>query len=190
MSSERKHKRGRRSSIDKLPEVIRVQLNKDLRDRSKSQAEILKSLNYTLATEGMPLISRSALSRYSVLVMAHVQHQDNLRQVSEALVEKFGVDLDNKTGRALIATAEGLVWAAMSQMDGDDIDVKQINTLTLALGRLVQAGKHDAQRAVLTQQFTEKQAVEVIAEAAQSAGGLSETAQKTIAEALGIPLNG
>lgn len=184
--SDGKHKRGRPSSIDKLPEDIRVWLNSQLRDPGRTQTDILADLNCRLLAERLPEVSKSALNRHAVYVSAHGEKIAQLRSASEVLVDRFGDDPDNMTGRALVSVCESLIWNFMSSPERDDMSAQELQKLAGSIRALTQAGKQDAERAAIAQRFSAQQAVDAVADAAK-AGGLSKDMTGQLFEAMGVP---
>ena len=85
MGAKRKKRPGRiqPSSIDRLPEDVRLQVNTGLRDRGVTQKEILKDVNPILSDRGVKTISKSALGRYAVKVAEQGAMMNEARARSE-----------------------------------------------------------------------------------------------------------
>ena len=147
--------RGRLSSIDQLPEEIRVEVNAALRERRMTQVEILEQTNAQLAADGQRLISKSALGRYAVAVEKKMAQMREAREAANAMVggldEIRGTDL----GRAVTEMIKTLAFSKIMK-DGDDdteLDVDTLNKLALLAQRIERASEmsHERENKIRTQ---------------------------------------
>ena len=173
--------RGRLSSIDRLPEDVRVQVNAALRERRQTQVEILDEVNAELVSRGEAPISKSALGRYAVAVEKKMAQMREAREAANAMVggldEIKGTDL----GRTITEMIKTLAFSKIMK-DGEDnqeLDVDTLNKLALLAQRIERASKmsHDREQAIRSKAL-EAAASAVDETAAQ--GGLSDEAADMI----------
>ncbi len=189
VSKAKRQGRGRQSSIDLLPEDIRIKLNEALRDRSLTQKQILSSINDLLKERGEGLLTKSSVNRYSMQIEKGGAMMRQAREAADVLVgglaEQKGADL----GRAVTELIKTFTFdIVMKGMDGDGatIDVDTLNTLALITQRIERASKISLDRESQMRQQILEQAAETVEETAIQSGMNEEQAQLWREKVLGI----
>jgi len=140
MANSRKRKgRGRPSSIDQLPEDLRVELNAALRDRRLTQTKILDAVNPVLEVRGEKPISKSALGRYAMAVEEKGAMMREARQAANALVGGLGENSGTDLGRAVTELVKTLSFNLV--LNDGDVDVDTLNKVALISQRIERASK-------------------------------------------------
>lgn len=133
----KKIRRGRPSSIDLIPEDLRIRIVEALKDRRLTQKEILETFNQLLNDRQQPTISRSALNRYALFVVEKNAMLKDAREAATAIVGKLGHG-DNDLGRALIEIAQTLAFHLTME---ETLTIDQLSQIALLVQRLETAGK-------------------------------------------------
>ncbi len=151
--------RGRPSSIDLLPEDLRIKLNAALRERRLTQTEILDHFNLLLEEREQSKISRSALSRYAVQVEETGSRLREAREAAGALVGKLGEGADSDLGRAVTEMVKTQVFDAVldrgDEENGPDLD--RLKTLSIIIEKIAKASKLDSDREFKIREHVEAQ---------------------------------
>jgi len=142
----RRRGRGRLSSIDLLPEEAEPDVAwavAALRARKKHAAAIFEAFNSRLADRGIGPVSKSAWSRYSVRKAISFRKLDEVRRISNELVESLGMaGADDVT----VATVEMIKLAAFQMLESSEkLTPKDIMELSRALASAVNARKGSAE---------------------------------------------
>ncbi|MCG8635435.1 MAG: DUF3486 family protein [Desulfobacterales bacterium] len=181
--------RGRQSTIDQLPDDIRIKLNEALRDRRLTQKEILASINGLLKDRGEKPLSKSAVNRYSMAIEEKGAMMRQAREAADALVgglaEYKGTDL----GRANTDIVKTLVFdVVMKGLDGEGggIDIDALNKLALVTQRLERASKISLDRETKLREQILAEAADTVEETAIQSGMNEEQAQLWREKILGI----
>lgn len=177
MASKKRKGRGRPSSIDQLPEDLRVEINAALRDRKLTQTRILEAINPVLDARGEKPISKSALGRYAMAVEEKGAMMREAREAADALVGGLGENKGTDLGRAVTELVKTLSFNLV--LNDGDVDVDTLNKVALISQRIERAS-------VLSQEREKKiktQALEAAADAVEETaaeGGLSDEAADMI----------
>ena len=181
--------RGRQSSIDLLPEDIRIKLNEALRDRRLTQKQILASINGMLEERGKKLLTKSSVNRYSMQIEEKGSMMRQAREAADALVgglsEQKGTDL----GRAVTELIKTMTFDIMMKGqdgEGSAIDVDTLNTLALITQRIERASKISLERESQMRQQILEEAAESVEEMAIQNGASIEDAQLWRGKILGV----
>lgn len=181
--------RGRRSSIDLLPDDIRIRLNDALRDRRLTQQQIREEINAMLEDRGEKPLSRSAVNRYSMQIEEKGAMMRQAREAADALVgglsEQKGTDL----GRAVTELIKTLTFDIVmngESGDGKPIDVTTLNKLALVTQRIERASKISLEREQQLRQQVLEEAAETVEETAVQSGMTEDQAQLWREKILGI----
>jgi hypothetical protein len=183
-SSKNRPSRGRPSSIDLLPEDIRLQLNEALRDRRLTQKEIRQAINELLEKRGKTPVSRSAINRYSIHVEEKGSMMREAREAADALVgglKQDGTDL----GQAVTEMMKTIIFDRILN-NGEDIDEDAINKLSLAAQRIENASKIGEERKEKLRRQAIEEAADTVEETAIQSGMNEEQAQLWREKVLGI----
>ncbi len=169
IASSRREGRGRLSSIDMLPDEAEPDLVwavEQLRERKMHARAILDEFNARLADRGIAPISKSAWGRYAVRKAIQFRRLDEVRRISDELVESLGADGPDQV---TVAVAEMVKLAAFRLLEGGDAGAKDVNELARALNSAVNAQKTSAEhRRRIEQQLQDK--LKSVADRAETLG--------------------
>lgn len=135
------------SSIDRIPEDIREQLQALLRDKRVTQLAATAKINDILSAEGHEQrLSKSAVNRYSLrmeLVGAKLQES---REIARMWIGKLGAEPQGEVGKLLNEIVRNLAFRAALKAaeDEDAIDPRDLKALAIAVHRLEQAAEKNA----------------------------------------------
>ncbi|MEO0442811.1 MAG: DUF3486 family protein [Pseudomonadota bacterium] len=185
--SKNKKTRGRRSKVDLLPEDVKAQLDKMLRDGRIQQKDILEYINNKI-TDGDKKISISGLNRYATKMEAIGVKIRQSREVAEMWTAKLGDAPTSEVGKLLQEVVRTMAFEtgmAMSE-DEEPVPPKAIGQLALAIQRIEAAASASHKREKeIRQAFAEEAANEVDAVAISQ--GLSQDSVVALkAQILGI----
>lgn len=186
MARKRKKGRGRPSSIDLLPEDLRVRLNDALRDKRLTQQQILSTFNQLLSERGEPQISRSALNRYAVHVEEMGAMMREAREAASALVGGIKAS-ESDVGRAVTELIKTMTFDLIDRMrTGEEApNVETLGELALLAQRVERASKTGLERELkLREQFMSEQKQKL--DKAESEGALHKEAAQAAREILGF----
>jgi hypothetical protein len=137
-----------------------------LRERKMHARAILDEFNARLADRGIAPISKSAWGRYAVRKAIQFRRLDEVRRISDELVESLGADGPDQV---TVAVAEMVKLAAFRLLEGGDAGAKDVNELARALNSAVNAQKTSAEhRRRIEQQLQDK--LKSVADRAETLG--------------------
>jgi predicted NBD/HSP70 family sugar kinase len=184
MEKKKRPGRGRLSTIDLLPADIRVQVNADLRGRTKTQKQILDEINPELAKRGHDPVSKSAFNRYSIQVEEKGSMMREAREAADALVGGLGEHKGTDLGRAVTEMVKTLSFDLV--LNGGELDVDTLNKVALIAQRIERASKISLEREEQLRRQVLEQAAETVEESAIQTGLTEEQAQLWREKILGI----
>ena len=186
MGSTRKKRpgRGRLSTIDQLPEDIRLTVNAELRNRDKTQTQILEDINPDLQERGQKPIYKSAFNRYAMAIEEKGSMMREAREAADALVDGLGEQKGTDLGRAVTEMVKTLSFDLV--LNGGDIDVDTLNKVALIAQRIERASTMSLDREEQIRKQTLEQAADTVEEAAIQNGMNEEQAQWMREKLLGI----
>ncbi|WP_322740956.1 phage protein Gp27 family protein [Endozoicomonas gorgoniicola] len=115
-----------------MPDPIKQELHRMLREDRMRQADILAALNELCIEEGLPAISQISLSRYSVRMRKMGQKVIELRDVSAIWVEKLGEMPEGDAGKLLLEIIRTLSVNIVTGINEDDeVSIETLNQLAL-----------------------------------------------------------
>ncbi|MCP3942752.1 MAG: DUF3486 family protein [Desulfobacteraceae bacterium] len=176
--------RGRPSSIDLLPEDIRLQLNEALRDRRLTQKEIRQGINDLLEKRGKDPVSKSAVNRYSMHIEEKGAMMREAREAADALVGGLGEQKGTDLGRAVTEMVKTLSFDLVLKDGGIDVDT--LNKVALIAQRIERASKISLEREAQLRRQILEEAAETVEETAIQNGMNEEQAQLWREKVLGI----
>ncbi len=188
-SSKNRPSRGRPSSIDLLPEDIRLQLNEALRDRRLTQKEIRQAINELLEKRGKDPVSRSAINRYSIHIEEKGSMMREAREAADALVGGLGEQKGTDLGRAVTELVKTLTFDLVVNGENDDgkaIGVDTLNKVALIAQRIERASKISLEREAQLRQQVLLEAADNVEESAIQSGMNDEQAQWMRERLLGV----
>lgn len=149
-----KASRGLPSSIDLLPEDIRLALAQALRERRLTQKEIVAHINALLKERGGPALSYSAVNRYSQQIEAQRQQLREAQEAANAIVGGLSESKEGDIGRALTEVVKSLTFdfalrqKKALQEDGPPVDPELLSDMALTVQRLERAAAVGQARAL------------------------------------------
>ncbi|ORE93215.1 phage protein Gp27 family protein [Aurantimonas sp. 22II-16-19i] len=150
--------RGRLSSIDLLPDDADPDIDwamEQLRDRSMTQAAILKEFNSRLADRGIAPISSGAFSRHTVRLAKLTRDLERTRAIASTLVDHLRPEDDDKMVRAIAQVIKNLVLKLLEK--GENLVPKDFMEIARAMKDLAAAqGLSTQGRRGFEKEFTEK----------------------------------
>lgn len=127
-----------KSSISRLPPVVKAYIQKLLREDSKTLDEMIRDIQSRFPNENVP--SRSALGRFKAGFEQLTEKTRQHREQAEAFVGAFGEDASDKTGALLVEAISTLAYqAAMGAHEKDDVTTKEVAELARAAKNTMQA---------------------------------------------------
>jgi len=181
------------SSIDRLPEEARQQLNDLLRDPAVTQRQAVARINAILADLEHPeVLSKSAVNRYAVRMEAVGKRMRESREVADALIGKLGPQPQGKIGNLVNEILRSISFELSlkltdGELDGDNAPAvaKMLKDLALTTMRLEKAANLNVEREKEIRRQALTEAAEKVDKTARKAGVTPETIA-LIHEALGI----
>jgi hypothetical protein len=140
--------KNQQSSIDRLPDDIREQLQELLRDPRVTQLEATARINAVLEDDGHPeRLSKSAVNRYAVRMEEVGAKLKETREIAKMWIGRLGSEPQGEVGKLLNEMVRTLAFkAAMRAAEaGDDepIDPKLLKSLAVSVHRLERAAKEN-----------------------------------------------
>ena len=177
------------SSIEQIPEALRSELQKWLRDPAVTQKDATERLNYLLAEHGLEItISRSAVNRYARRMDKAGAKIRESRAVAKMWIAELGAQPQGQVGHLLNELVRTIAFDSVLKLGEGDTPVapKSLRELATAIQRLEQATTMSVKREELIREQTKKQAAEAARNAGKRAGVNSETLKKIEQEVLGL----
>ncbi len=154
--------RGRLSTIDLLPEDIRLRLNAALREKRLTQQQILDAINPLLEERGAKQISKSSLNRYSMQIEERGAMMREAREAANALVGGLGEQKGTDLGRAVTEMVKTLTFDLVA--GGGELDVDTLNKVALVAQRIERASKISIEREAAIKKQAQEEALAAIEE--------------------------
>lgn len=154
--------RGRLSSIDLLPEDVRLRLNEALRKKRLTQKQILDAINPLLDERGAKPITRSSLNRYSMQIEEKGAMMREAREAANALVGGLGEQKGTDLGRAVTEMVKTLTFDLVA--NGGELDVETLNKVALIAQRIERASKISLEREAVIRKQAQEEALKAIEE--------------------------
>lgn len=168
------------SSIDRLPEDIRVKLQDLLRDPRVTQLEATARINAVLEADGHPeRVTKSSVNRYAVRMAEVGAKLRETREVAKMWIGELGAEPQGEVGKLLNEMVRTLAFkAAMraSEADDDDpIDPKLLKSLAISVYRLEKAAAENLAMEEKIRKKTMAQAADAVEKAAKKQGAGAAT---------------
>lgn len=184
---QRGRTRGRPSSIDQLPEDLRVELNAALRERRVTQTDLREWLNEQLQERGLDQeVSYSALNRYSQFIEDKMGMRRDVQEAARAIVGPLEEAGKSDMGRALTETLKTLTFDLLMKADsenGEPMSHAMIKNLAVAVEKMEKAAFYGVERELkIRREVLDKAAAEVDKVAKKS--GLTADTVNTIKSAI------
>lgn len=179
----------RPSTVERLPDDVRAQLQELLRNKRVSQLDATARINAILEEEGHPeRLSKSAVNRYAVRMEEVGRRLRESRQIAEMWIGKVGAQPAGQVGHLLNEIVRNLVFeTSMNLAEGEQpAEPKVLKDLAKAIELLEKASSDNVKR---EQEIRKQAAVEAAAaaeSAVRSAGLSEESVEKIKRSILGI----
>ena len=174
---------GRKSTIEQLPEDLRLVIDKAIRD-GWTIDRIVAAVKGT--------VSRAAVGRYSKNFAAVAKRQRDIAAAAEAWGAEFG-QADNPQTRMLVQLATTVLTRAILPALGDgandedaEPDWKELHFMARAIKDLLAAHKLDAEREASIRKNEREKAAAIVATVGKRAGATPETIDQIKRELLGM----
>jgi len=135
------------STIDLLPEDIRIALQELLRDPRVTQLKATARINAILAEQGHPeRLSKSAVNRYALKMEEVGSKLRQSREVAQMWIGKLGAEPQGEVGKLLnemVRTIAFELTMKLAEGDIEDIDPKMIKDLATGIHRLEKAASEN-----------------------------------------------
>lgn len=199
------------SSIDLLPDAVRLQLQELLADRRVTQLETVRRINNILAAlsasgelpGGAPeSLSKSALNRYAVRMEEVGSKIRQSREMAEMWIGKFGAAPQGQVGLLITETLRTLAYELTMKIQDADIDdpetlaatIDQLKALALAVQRLEQSTSINVKREGEIRKQAHEAALKLAASAAVTAvksirGATDAQIEQIRADILGVEIS-
>lgn len=177
------------STIDMLPDDIRVKFQELLRDPRITQLEATRRINDILEAEGHPeRVSKSSVNRYALRMEQVGAKLKQSREIAEMWVGKLGAAPQGQVGHLLNEMVRGLAFdCAMGLSEGDDpVPPKMLKDLSIAVERLEKAASENVKREEEIRKQERERAADQAARIAKKGGLSADTVDTIRREILGI----
>uniref|UniRef100_A0A6H2A539 Terminase n=1 Tax=viral metagenome TaxID=1070528 RepID=A0A6H2A539_9ZZZZ len=179
------------SSVDRLPEDIREQLQALLRDPRCTQIDATHRINAILEAEGHPdRISKSAVNRYVGRMEEVGAKLRETREIAQMWIGKLGAEPQGEVGKLLNEMVRTLAFKmAMRAHEGEDdepIDPKLLKSLAISVYRLERAASENVKLEAEIRKRTLAEAAKTAGATAKRAGLSDEAAEQIRRKILGI----
>lgn len=181
------------SSIDRLPEDVREQLDTLLRDPRLTQLDTVRRINAILEESDHPeRLSKSAVNRYKLRMDKVGEKIRQSREVARMWIGQLGAEPQGEVGKLLNEMVRNLAFdATVAMADGDaPVEPKMLKDMAIAIERLERAASENVKRdEQIRQQERERLRKETLAavESASDAGPMTaETLKEKIREVYGV----
>jgi 16S rRNA C967 or C1407 C5-methylase (RsmB/RsmF family) len=174
---------GRQSSIDRLPEDIREQLQELLRDPRVTQLDATARINEILAVEGHEeRVTKSAVNRYDLSMREAGEKLRQSREVAKMWIGKLGAAPAGQVGHLVNEILRTLAFDLSLKLQDAELNeeslpgvISQVKALALAVQRLEASSTMNVKREAEIRKQTLEKAAEAIGETAREAGVSAET---------------
>ncbi len=165
------------SSIDRLPEDIRTQLQELLRDPRVTQLEATRRINAILEEQGNLPLSKSSVNRYAVRMDKIGARIRQSREVAQMWIGKLGAEPQGEVGKLLNEMVRNLAFEATTEMlDGEaPIEPKMLKDLAIAIERLERAASENVSREKEIRKRAIEEAAATVEETAKQSGVSADT---------------
>lgn len=186
-----KQTRGRPSKVDLLPQPIKDELHKLLRDKSMTQQDIRAAINELIDEHGLSddmKLSRTGLNRYATRMEDVGAKIRQSREVAEAWTAKLGDTPTSDVGKLLQEIVRTLAFETSMHLSENckAVEPKALAQMALAIQRVEQAAMASHKREKEIRAAFAEEVAESTEKAVRTAGMSIETAQSIKQMILGI----
>ncbi|MBU0665360.1 MAG: DUF3486 family protein [Proteobacteria bacterium] len=185
---------GTASTIAKLPDDIREQLNELLRDPRCSQLEVTARINEMLEEQGVDdRVSKSAVNRYSLSMAEAGKRLTQSREVANMWIGKLGATPQGQLGHLVNEILRTLAFDISLKLQDMDLTeetmpevVGQLRHLSLVAMRLEKASSENVKREAEIKKQVLAQAAAMVTTAGKQSGISADTVDLIRKQILGI----
>jgi len=182
------------SSIDRLPQQARDQLNELLRDPAVTQLAAVERINQILDQLQHPeKLSKSAVNRYSLRMEKIGKRMRDSREMADIWISKFGAQPQGQVGNLINEMLRTLSFDISLILQEGQLDeetapgvVDMLKDLALTTMRLEKAANLNVEREKEIRQQAKQEAAESVEKIAKKGGLSKATVQEIRREILGI----
>ncbi len=177
------------SSIDRLPDDIRVQLQELLRDPRVTQLDATARINAILEEKRHPdRLSKSSVNRYAAKMEEVGAKLRQSREVARMWIGKLGAEPQGEVGKLLNEMVRTLAFeSAMKMAEGDGVvEPKMLKDLSIAIEKLEKAASENVRREEEIRKKALAEAAERVDETAKAQGLTAEQADFWRRQVLGV----
>ena len=180
----------RKSSVDKLPPVIKAAIAGLLKDGRLTLDQIVGQIRGEFPDEP-ELPSRSAIGRYKQSMDQIGKHLRESREVASVWAERLGKEPEGDVAKLVMELLRTLAFdVTLSMHEGEEpVKAGDLNKLALAMQRLESAGKWNIEREDKMRTAARESAAKVAGAEAKKAG-LSEISINRIRERIIMGMSG
>ena len=143
------------STIDRLPEDIKSQLQKLLQDPRLTQLDVTAKINELLEDDGHPeRVSKSSVNRYAVKMKDVGEKLKQSREIAQMYIAQVGAAPQGQTGLLINEMLRSMAFDLTLKIQDADITdpetlgdtIEQVKNLALAVQRLEQSATINVKR--------------------------------------------
>ncbi len=184
---------GQPSTIKKLPIDILEKLQELLRDPRVTQLEATARINRILTDEGHPLVSKSAVNRYSLHMKDVGEKLQQSREVAKMWIGKLGAAPQGQLGNLVNEILRTLAFDLSLKLQDETLTeesmpgvISQLKALALSVQRLEASSTMNVKREAEIRKQALEQAANQVETAVKKAGLTPETVDDIRRQILGI----
>lgn len=166
--------RGRASKVDLLPEKLKDELHKLLRDKSNTQLEVLDAINELIEDHGLDddaKLSRSGLNRYAAQMETVGKQIKEAREISKQWAETLGSTAESDVSMISIEMLRSIVFKITMELSQEgEIQSEDLRNLTLSMARLEGAAATSQKRIIEARKEFAEEVVENVETSAREKG--------------------
>jgi hypothetical protein len=167
----------RKSSIERLPPVIKAAIAGMLKDNRLTLDEILEQIRAEFPDEPAP--SRSALGRFKQNFEEMSKHLRESREIADMWVQKVGSDPNSDIGKLAIEFLRTAAYRVSSDMvEGGEANTKELAQLARAMNYIENASRLSLKREQELTTAAKTAAAEAATKVAEKKGVSAETVEE------------
>ena len=177
------------SSIEQIPEALRAELQKWLRDPAITQKTATERLNELLAGHGLEItISRSAVNRYARRMDKAGSKIRESREIAKMWIAELGAQPQGQVGHLLNELVRTIAFDVALKLGESDSPVppRSLRELATAIQRLEQAATMSVKREEVIREQVKRQAAEAVRNSGKKAGVNTKTIKEIEQQVLGL----
>ena len=181
------------SSIDKLPEDIKAQLQQLLQDPRVTQLDATAKINEILEAEGHPeRVTKSSVNRYAQRMEEVGARLRQSREVAQMYIAHVGAAPQGQTGLLINEMLRSMAFELSLKLQDVDLEdpenmsatIDQVKALALAVQRLEQSATINVKRETEIRKQALEEAANAASETARQAGVSPDTVERIWKEVL------